>query len=117
MCHHVRQDWFESNCDNEYVNYPMPQEHGVHTNAKSLCIENKIKFTAEEPFEFNVSKYSINQLYKAMHTDEIGDSYATHVRIDYKNSGIGSNSCGPDLEPVYRLNEKEIFFQFDVKLA
>lgn len=117
MCHHVRQDWFESNCDSEYVNYPMPQEHGVHTNARSLCIENKIKFTAEEPFEFNVSKYSTHQLYKAMHTDEIGNSYATHVRIDYKNSGIGSNSCGPDLEPEFKLSEKEIFFQFDVKLA
>ncbi len=117
MCHHVRQDWFESDCDSEYVNYPMPQEHGVHTNAKLLCIENKIKFTAEDAFEFNVSKYSIEQLYNAKHTDEIGDSFATHVRIDYKNSGIGSNSCGPDLEPEFRLSDKNIFFKFDVKLA
>ncbi len=117
MCHHVRQDWFESNVENEYVNYPMPQEHGTHTKARVLNIENKIEFSSESPFEFNVSKYSIDQLWKAKHTDEIGDSYATHVRIDYKNSGIGSNSCGPDLEPEYRLSDKKINFSFTVKIV
>lgn len=116
MCHHVRQDWFESNCDNEYVDYPMPQEHGLHTNAKALIIENQLQFTAQSPFEFNVSKYGIDQLWKAKHTDEIGDSFATHVRIDYKNSGVGSSSCGPDLEPEYKLSEKEIEFSFNVSI-
>ncbi|MBQ8546562.1 MAG: glycoside hydrolase family 2 [Clostridia bacterium] len=117
MCHHVRQDWFESNVENEYVNYPKPQEHGTHINAKVLNIENKIEFVSDTPFEFNVSKYSIDQLWHAKHTDEIGDSYATHVRIDYKNSGIGSNSCGPDLEPEYRLDEKKINFNFTMKIV
>jgi len=117
MCHHVRQDWFESNVDNEYVNYPMPQEHGTHINAKVLNIENKIEFVSDAPFEFNVSKYSIEQLYKAMHTDEIGKSYATHVRIDYKNSGVGSNSCGPELEPEFRFNEKKVNFSFAFKIV
>ena len=116
MCHHVRQDWFESNAENEYVNYPMPQEHGTHTRARILNVENKIEFSADN-FDFNVSKYGIMQLYKAKHTDEIGDSYATHVRIDYKNSGLGSNSCGPDLEPQFRLSEKKINFSFLVKIV
>ena len=117
MCHHVRQDWFESNCDNEYVDYPMPQEHGLHINARVLNLENKVQFTAQKPFEFNVSKYSIEQLWEAMHTDEIGDSYATHVRIDYRNSGVGSSSCGPDLEPEHKLLEKDIEFTFDFSLV
>ena len=115
MCHHVRQDLFESNVDNEYVAYVMPQEHGTHTKARVLNVEDKIVFTADN-FDFNVSKYSIDQLWKAKHTDEIGESYATHVRIDYKNSGIGSNSCGPDLEEEFRLSEKKINFNFLVKI-
>ena len=39
----------------------------------------------------------------------------THLRIDYKVSGLGSNSCGPALEEKYRLAEKEIKFAFAVK--
>lgn len=115
MCHHVRQDMFTSAADIEYVPYVRPQEHGNHMNAKMLNIENKLEFTGKS-FEFNVSNYSIEQLHNAKHTDEIGDSNVTHVRIDYKNSGVGSSSCGPDLEPEYRLSEKNIAFKFDLNI-
>ena len=114
ISHHVTQDWFESSAEDEYVNYVRPQEHGLHREAKVLNLENKIEFTGN--FEFNVSQYSIEQLWKANHTDEIGESYATHVRIDYKNSGIGSASCGPDIEPEFRFAEKKISFKFDINL-
>ncbi|MBO5287706.1 MAG: glycoside hydrolase family 2 [Clostridia bacterium] len=115
LCHHVRQDMFKSDVDNEYVNYVRPQEHGNHTCATYLNVGNKLVFTGKD-FEFNVSKYSIEQLWKANHTDEIGESLATNVRIDYKVSGIGSASCGPDLEPEFRLSEKKIAFNFDVDI-
>lgn len=115
MCHHVRQDWFESDADKEYVNYVRPQEHGNHMKTKILNIEDKIEFTGKN-FEFNVSNYSIEQLHKANHTDEIGENSATHVRIDYKVTGVGSSSCGPDLLPEYTLNEKHIVFNFDLNL-
>lgn len=116
MSHHVKLDWFESNSTAEYVNYPMPQEHGLHRRIRELNIENKLVFTSKNDFEINVSDYSIDQLWKAKHTDEIGNSYATHVRIDYKNSGVGSSSCGPDLEPEYRFAEKNVHFSFNVKI-
>ncbi|MBQ7352824.1 MAG: glycoside hydrolase family 2 [Clostridia bacterium] len=115
MCHHVRQDWFRSSADTEYVPYVRPQEHGNHMNTKILNIDDKLVFTAKN-FEFNVSNYSIEQLHKANHTNEIGESKVTHVRIDYKNSGVGSSSCGPDLEPEYCLNEKNISFKFDLSI-
>lgn len=115
MCHHVRQDWFRSSADTEYVPYVRPQEHGNHMNSKVLNISDKLMFTGKG-FDFNVSNYSIEQLNDAQHTDEIGESSVTHVRIDYKNSGVGSSSCGPDLEPQFRLSEKEISFKFDINI-
>ena len=75
-----------------------------------------MEFLSNKCFDINVSKYSITQIDKAKHTDEMGDSYATHVRIDYKNSGVGSASCGPDLEPQFRLSEKKIQFAFSIIL-
>ena len=116
MCHHVRQGVFTSTADMEYVPYVRPQEHGNHTNARVLNIENKLEFVGKN-FEFNVSKYSIEQLHSAKHTDEIGESTATHIRIDYKVSGVGSSSCGPDIEPEYTVNEKKINFCFDVNIV
>jgi len=100
----------------EYVNYVRPQEHGNHMNTKLLNIEDKIEFTGK-CFEFNVSNYSIEQIQKAEHTDELGESFATHVRIDYKMSGVGSSSCGPDILPEYTLNEKKIAFSFDFSIV
>ena len=41
----------------------------------------------------------------------------THIRIDYKMSGLGSNSCGPELDKEYRLDEKKIKFNFTIKPA
>ena len=49
-----------------------------------------------------------------MHIDELEDTGHITVRIDYKNSGIGSNSCGPMLLEKYRLSEKDIHFEFYV---
>ena len=116
MCHHARADYFNSTAKDEYVNYVRPQEHGNHTAVRYAEIENKIRFTGKSLFELNVSEYSPYQLHKAEHTDELGESYATHVRIDYKVSGIGSASCGPDLVPEFRLSEKKIKFGFDLEL-
>ena len=45
-----------------------------------------------------------------LHTSIKEDGY-THLRIDYKDSGVGSRACGPDLEEKYRLKEKEICFE------
>ena len=39
-------------------------------------------------------------------------NHAVNIRIDYKASGVGSNSHGPELLEKYRLAEKEIEFGF-----
>lgn len=115
LCHAASVGMYESCAEKEYVNYVRPQEHGNHNKTKMLQI-GKMIFTARNEFEFNVSKYSISALYKAEHTDELKADGKTHLRIDYKVSGIGSNSCGPELPPNYQLNEKNISFQFSIKI-
>ncbi len=105
---------YESDVDREYVPYVRPQEHGNHTGARMLRI-GKLLFLTDTEFEFNVSRYSTAALTAAEHTDELRADGLTHLRVDYKVSGIGSNSCGPDLEEKYRLSEKELRFAFTVR--
>ena len=113
MTHHGTVDWHDSCADDEYVNYVCPQEHGNHTNTKQLQIGN-LEFCADTEMEICVSHYDAATLQAAMHTNELKKSQETHVRIDYKNSGIGSKSCGPELQEKYRLNEKVIHFGFTI---
>ncbi|MCR4719291.1 MAG: DUF4981 domain-containing protein [Firmicutes bacterium] len=115
MSRHSKIGWYESDADSEYVPYIMPQEHGNHTKTKVLEIENGLTFTAQTEFDMNVSHYTTEMLDKAKHIDELKKGIGTNVRIDYKNSGIGSNSCGPQLLEKYRLSEKDIHFVFYIK--
>ncbi|MBO4468332.1 MAG: glycoside hydrolase family 2 [Clostridia bacterium] len=114
MHHASRIDLFSSDADREYVNYVRPQEHGNHIITDMLKI-GKLEFSSPDKFSFNVSNYSIEALYKANHTDELQKDGKVHLRIDYKVSGIGSNSCGPKLLEKYQLCEKEINFSFTVR--
>lgn len=115
MHHASMVDWYKSSADEEYVNYIMPQEHGNHIKTKVLAIKNGLSFEAAESMEFSVSHYSTEMFMQASHQDELTKSDCTNIRIDYKNSGVGSNSCGPALLEKYRLSEKEIHFEFLIK--
>ncbi len=115
MTHHGTVGYHTSDAESEYVNYVRPQEHGNHTDCKELKIDNSLCFAADN-MEISVLHNSIEQLTKAQHTDELEKSDGTHVRIDYKVSGIGSNSCGPGLLDRYRLSEKDIVFKFIIKI-
>ena len=113
MCHAGYVGMFESAADYEYVNYIRPQEHGNHTAAKMLTI-GKMCIESDD-FECNVSSYSADALTKAEHTNELIKDSKTYLRIDYKVSGLGSNSCGPQLAEEYRVNQKKIKFNFTIK--
>ncbi len=113
MCHAGKIGVYESAADYEYVNYIRPQEHGNHTAAKMISV-GKMCIEADN-FEFNVSSYSADALTKAQHINELVRDGKTHLRVDYKVSGLGSNSCGPQLEERYRVSEKKINFSFTIQ--
>ena len=109
---HTTTSFYESTAKAEYVPYIKPQEHGNHTACKLLGQKNGLYFVADDVFEINVSQYTPQALTKATHWDDLESNHAVNIRIDYKASGVGSNSCGPELLEKYRLAEKEIKFGF-----
>ncbi|MBQ9922191.1 MAG: glycoside hydrolase family 2 [Clostridia bacterium] len=114
MYRHGKMGLYTSDATREYVNYIMPQEHGNHINTKMLTFENGLTFTSQKGFEFSVSHYTSHELTRAMHTNELVKSGKTVVRIDYRNRGIGSHSCGPQLLDKYRIMENTINFSFTI---
>ena len=112
---HVVTGWFDSTMQQEYVPYIMPQDHGNHTGCRELEIPGGLRFRADTPFEMQVSAYTARALTQAAHIDELVPNGLMNVRIDYRDSGLGSDSCGPQLQEKYRLKEKEFDFTFRIR--
>ena len=98
----------------EAAKYTRPQEHGNHIDCRVLKLNNSLTFIADSVMEISVLHHSAEDLTAAKHTNELINSEFTNVRIDYKVSGIGTGSCGPEPEEKYLLKEKEISFSFTV---
>ncbi|MBQ6714355.1 MAG: DUF4981 domain-containing protein [Clostridia bacterium] len=103
---------YSSDADKEYVNYVYPQEHGNHYGVRMLEIGD-LRFESNN-MEINVSNYTIDAIHNATHTDELKSDGLIHLRVDYKNSGMGSRSCGPILPDKFKVCEKEINFDFTI---
>lgn len=116
MHHGSKMGMCDSSAEAEYVPYIMPQEHGSHFNTKLLKLGGYL-FEAAQGFSCNVSEYSIQELTRKNHYFELQKDEFTNVRIDYKVSGIGSNSCGPELLEKYRMNDGDVEFTFTIRKA
>jgi beta-galactosidase len=102
--------------DNLFENYMKPQENGSRYGTEWVIVSNEqgmgIKLTSSnEHFSFNASHYTPEDIEAAGHPYELMKRKETIVNADYKMSGVGSNSCGPELLEQYRLSEKEFSFQ------
>ena len=120
LCAHVKMGWYNTTASDEYVPYIRPQEHGNHTNVKRITVKeggNVLTVRAAEQVEFSAGHFTAANLENAAHSFELTPRKETILRIDYKVSGIGSNSCGPELLPKYRFDEKNFKYTFQVRAA
>lgn len=116
---------FSASIDDMHEDYIMPQENGSHYDCSYVQIgslrENDIKTdmsahsitaTSALPFSMNASPYTSEELTNATHNYELPESGKSVLCIDYRQNGIGSNSCGPELDEKYRFDEDEWEFGF-----
>ncbi|GJM75307.1 hypothetical protein HMSSN036_75230 [Paenibacillus macerans] len=73
-----------------------------------------LEFRSPQPFSFQALHYTPEDLTGARHIYELTRRDETIVSIDYKISGAGSGSCGPQLAEAYQLKEKSFDFELTV---
>ena len=108
---------FETTVKELFEDYVRPQENGSHCGCKYLCLsdgERSIE-AAGEDFSFNASEYTAEELTEKRHNFELKKSGYTVLCLDYKQAGIGSNSCGPVL-PERDMIEKKFNWEISIKL-
>jgi len=73
-----------------------------------------LKVANTDTFSFNISPYTQEELAAKAHNYELERCGMSVVCLDYRQAGIGSNSCGPELAEKYWLAEER--FVFDLML-
>jgi beta-galactosidase len=113
----TRKDIFRARVKEDYVRYIRPQESTSHCGSSWLEISdgaNAVSVTADREFSFSVTPYTVAEIMAAAHDEELPESERTVVSLDYKMSGVGSESCGPHLDKQYQLNEKQFQIVFRI---
>lgn len=91
--------------------YIKPQDSGNRGEVKACSVSTdrsqKLSFFAEnKPFCFNANHFTLNQLVKAKHIEDLPDVRTTNITVDGFVRGTGSGSCGP-------IPSKEHLIKFD----
>jgi beta-galactosidase len=113
-----RVSLFKTTATENFEHYVRPQENSAHYGCKWADVTSTAGYGlyfSGENFSLSVSHYDPHYLTGFNHDFELVPEKDTTVIIDYRNSGIGSASCGPDLQPEYRIEENEFFFSFSFK--
>lgn len=97
--------------------YIKPQENGNHHDCDWASVAGdgtSLTFFGERTFDFQALPYTAEELTRKAHNSELEESDSTVVNVDYAQSGIGSNSCGPALLEEYRLDAEQFTFTLGI---
>jgi beta-galactosidase len=108
---------FESKVYDHFEDYIKPQENMAHTDTKwmqaaALTGHGITVARTEGDFSFNCSHYTPHMLTFTGHNYELNPLKETVINIDYRQAGIGSNSCGPELDNRWKLNDERMILKF-----
>ena len=92
-------------------NYLMPQSAGNRTKVRELVLKgqagNLAISTQASSFEFSILPYSDAELFAAHHWHELAKQESWHLHLDAAQRGVGTRSCGPNLQEKYRIQPGE----------
>ncbi|OZG69697.1 glycoside hydrolase family 2 TIM barrel-domain containing protein [Bifidobacterium eulemuris] len=119
-----RSSWhgvFEGTVDSLFEPYIKPQENGNHHDcdwarladdecALTVLAGDGTAADGLSTFDFQALPYTAEEMTCKAHNAELERADSTVVCVDYRQSGIGSNSCGPKLAEQYRMDDERFTF-------
>ncbi|WP_405080430.1 glycoside hydrolase family 2 TIM barrel-domain containing protein [Paenibacillus chitinolyticus] len=115
----ARMGLYDAAVDDLRFPYVKPQESGNRSDVRWAYlrgVQGSGLLAAGQPvFDFGASRYTPEDLEAASHEcDLVPRDYVT-LHLDYKQNGLGSNSCGPKQLPPHVLEPQA--FRFAVRLG
>jgi len=118
MLAHTYYGVYSSTVTGEFVPMIKPQECANHYGADFLELKSgteTVRFDGKG-FEFSALHYTPEELTDKKHLHELTESDSSVVIINYKQNGIGSNSCGPRLPEMYKFKDRRFTFEFEINV-
>ena len=106
---------FRNTVSEMHEDYIRPQENGSHFDCDFVELSDGqygIAVGGNKTFSFNASNFTQEELENTAHNFELKESDSTVLCVDYALNGIGSNSCGPQVQKRYQFDENEFKFEF-----
>jgi beta-galactosidase len=98
----------------QHVPYIMPQENGNKTDVRWAALTNQsgagLLAAMMTLMETGVSHYTSADLYAAYHTNELVPREEVYWTLDFRQSGLGNQACGPMTLPQYLVMPGEYRF-------
>ncbi|MBO4490189.1 MAG: DUF4981 domain-containing protein [Lentisphaeria bacterium] len=112
-----RVGFFKAGIESLYTPYAYPQEDGNRSEVRRAAFYNShmAGFAVrglDTNFNFSMHRFTPEAAWKARHPHEIEYSDNICLNLDWKQSGIGSCSCGEPLPPSYRILAEPFAFGF-----
>ena len=111
---------YRTTVEGMHTNYVKPQENGHREDVRWLALsgnESGILIKARESFGINVHDYSTEALRNAAHPCEIRKEDAVIINLDYRHSGLGSNSCGQEQTDSCKTGIEDFSMGFSIQAA
>lgn len=109
---------YETDVDGMHTNYVKPQENGHRENVKWVALTSEkdgILVNARKSFGMNVHDYTTEALRNAAHPCEIERQEDVILNLDYRHSGLGSNSCGQEQTDDCKVGIEDFKLGFTIR--
>ena len=110
---------FTSDVSDLFEDHIVPQENGSHYGCEYVKVSNgtqHLEVASEQTFSFQALEYTTKDLTKKTHNTQLIKSENIEVTIDYRQNGIGSESCCTTLEREYAFEEREFCMKWDITI-
>ncbi len=115
----TRKSLFFTTVTENYEHAVRPQESGNHYATEFAQLTSPtgqgLRVTSPQGLELNALHYSEKQLEKTAHDCDLVPSEKTYLSLNYRQTGIGSSSCGPSRSPEHTLAETSFRFGFKLE--
>ena len=110
---------YSGTVDDQYVPYIMPQENGNKSDVRWVSLTDKKGvglLAIGMPFlEVSAHHFTADDLTKAKHAFELKRREDITLNLDYRQSGLGGASCGPDTLPEYLIKPEPARFSVRIR--
>lgn len=110
---------YRKSVDELFTSYIYPQENGNRTDVRWVSVTDGsgigLLAVGDPTLEFSARRYTDADLEAAKHASDLVPRDFITLNLDYRQNGLGSNSCGPAQSPDCTVTPDEFRFRMLLK--